>query len=86
MTSKDQTRAAMERMEAERTARRQALADLKCQRADEEKRIRDAGNHGDVDFVGLVQRAAVGAGAAGAAAGGGLGGGGGGLGRRRVAR
>jgi len=56
MTSKDQTRAAMERMEAERTARRQALADLKCQRADEEKRIRDAGNPGDVDFVGLVQR------------------------------
>jgi len=54
--SKDQTRKATERIEAERIARRQALSDLKCQRAEEEKRIRDAGNPGDVNFVGLVQR------------------------------
>lgn len=51
----DQTRMAIERMEAEREARRAAFENQKKERADEERRIREAGNTGDVDFIGMVQ-------------------------------
>jgi kinesin family protein 2/24 len=51
---KDQTRRAMERMEAEREARRAAFKEQKREKAIEEKRIREAGNTGDVDFIGMV--------------------------------
>jgi len=56
VNGKDQTRVAIERMEAEREARRQAMKDRKIERAEEEQRNLAAGNPGDVDFIGLVRK------------------------------
>jgi len=53
---KDQTRRRIERMEAEREARRRAMQDRKLERAEEEQRNLAAGNPGDVDFIGLVRK------------------------------
>jgi hypothetical protein len=52
---KDATRLKIEQMEAEREERRRAMQELKQSRKTEEERIRQTGNTGDVDFVGLVQ-------------------------------
>ncbi|KAL7577061.1 hypothetical protein ACA910_006801 [Epithemia clementina (nom. ined.)] len=54
--SKDQTRLRIEKMEAEREERRRAMQQRKQQRAAEEKANREAGNPGDVDFIGMVRR------------------------------
>lgn len=54
--AKDQTRLKIERMEAEREARRRAMQDRKQERAEEEQRNIAAGNPGDVDFIGLVRK------------------------------
>uniref|UniRef100_A0A7S1BTT2 Kinesin-like protein n=1 Tax=Corethron hystrix TaxID=216773 RepID=A0A7S1BTT2_9STRA len=53
--TKDGTRRAIERMEAEREARRIAMANRKIERAEEEQRNIAAGNPGDVDFIGQVR-------------------------------
>ena len=53
---KDQTRIRIERMEAEREARRRAMQDRKQERAEEEQRNLAAGNPGDVDFIGQVRK------------------------------
>jgi len=55
-SAKDQTRIAIERMEAEREARRRAIRDRKIEKAEEEQRNIAAGNPGDVDFIGLVRK------------------------------
>eukprot|EP00592_Proboscia_alata_P003340 CAMPEP_0194378562 /NCGR_PEP_ID=MMETSP0174-20130528/36125_1 /TAXON_ID=216777 /ORGANISM="Proboscia alata, Strain PI-D3" /LENGTH=599 /DNA_ID=CAMNT_0039160689 /DNA_START=174 /DNA_END=1973 /DNA_ORIENTATION=+ len=54
--AKDQTRMTIERMEAERQARRKAMSDRRVERAEEEQRNLAAGNPGDVDFIGLVRK------------------------------
>jgi kinesin family protein 2/24 len=54
--AKDQTRLRIEQMEAEREERRRRMQELKVERAEEEQRNIAAGNPGDVDFIGLVQK------------------------------
>uniref|UniRef100_A0A7S3V5B6 Kinesin-like protein n=1 Tax=Chaetoceros debilis TaxID=122233 RepID=A0A7S3V5B6_9STRA len=54
--AKDQTRLRIERMEAEREERRRQMKERKLERAEEEQRNIAAGNPGDVDFIGLVQK------------------------------
>jgi len=53
---KDQTRLRIERMEAEREERRRLMQERKLEREIEEQRNIAAGNPGDVDFIGLVQK------------------------------
>mmetsp|Transcript_20605 Transcript_20605/g.41238 ORF Transcript_20605/g.41238 Transcript_20605/m.41238 type:complete len:733 (+) Transcript_20605:178-2376(+) len=55
-TRMDGTRARVERIEAEREARRVAMANLKIERAEEEQRNLAEGNPGDIDFIGLVRQ------------------------------
>eukprot|EP00521_Asterionellopsis_glacialis_P009471 CAMPEP_0195287496 /NCGR_PEP_ID=MMETSP0707-20130614/4530_1 /TAXON_ID=33640 /ORGANISM="Asterionellopsis glacialis, Strain CCMP134" /LENGTH=694 /DNA_ID=CAMNT_0040347251 /DNA_START=117 /DNA_END=2201 /DNA_ORIENTATION=- len=52
----DQTRAFMEKKEAEREERRRAMRERKEERAQEEQRNIAAGCPGDVDFIGLVRK------------------------------
>mmetsp|Transcript_21090 Transcript_21090/g.29777 ORF Transcript_21090/g.29777 Transcript_21090/m.29777 type:complete len:707 (-) Transcript_21090:82-2202(-) len=52
----DQTRAFMEKKEAERNERRRAMRERKQERAEEEQRNIAAGCPGDVDFIGLVRK------------------------------
>ena len=54
--AKDQTCLRIERMEAEREERRRTMKARKIERAAEEKRNLEAGNPGDVDFIGMVRR------------------------------
>lgn len=56
MGGKDQTRLRIEKMEAEREERRVQMQRRKEERAQEEERNIAAGNPGDVDFIGLVQK------------------------------
>lgn len=54
--AKDQTRLRIERMEAEREERRRMFQERKQERVEEEQRLIAAGNTGDVDFIGMVQK------------------------------
>jgi len=54
--AKDQTCLRIEKMEADRLERRRTMQAERAERAAEEKRNLEAGNPGDVDFVGLVRR------------------------------
>jgi len=54
--AKDKTRANIDKMEAERLARREAQQRAKLDRANEERRNLAMGNPGDVDFIGLVRK------------------------------
>lgn len=56
MTSKGQTRLRIEKMEAERRERRRAMEERKQRRAAEEKANLEAGNPGDLDFIGMIRR------------------------------
>jgi len=54
--AKDQTRLRIERMEAAREERRRMFQERKQERVEEELRLLAAGNTGDVDFIGMVQK------------------------------
>lgn len=56
MLAKDQTRLRIEKMEASRLERRQRTKEARVTRKAEEKRNREIGNPGDVDFIGLVRQ------------------------------
>jgi kinesin family protein 2/24 len=54
--AKDATRLKIEQMEAEREERRKAIQQRKLARKEQAQRNLQAGNPGDVDFIGLVQQ------------------------------
>mmetsp|Transcript_19887 Transcript_19887/g.54842 ORF Transcript_19887/g.54842 Transcript_19887/m.54842 type:complete len:601 (-) Transcript_19887:173-1975(-) len=56
LNGKGNTRLRIEKMEAERKERRRAMEERKQKRAAEEKANLEAGNPGDMDFIGMIRR------------------------------